>query len=113
MHTCGVGVYGHGLPGLQFSCSEPRKPVPVQDRKSTRLNSSHSQISDAVFCLKTKQFSQRMTFCSPRRPRARSLQTLSCFKPLFLFQFVWISSSTFHAIQITSCTLKIYHLTNG
>src|SRR5688572_31480954 len=26
--------------------------VPVADRKSTRLNSSHSQISYAVFCLK-------------------------------------------------------------
>src|SRR5688572_32008302 len=26
----------------------------VVDRKSTRLNSSHSQISYAVFCLKTK-----------------------------------------------------------
>src|SRR2546430_3978568 len=26
-----------------------------QDRKSTRLNSSHSQISYAVFCLKKKQ----------------------------------------------------------
>src|SRR2546430_5618614 len=25
-----------------------------EDRKSTRLNSSHSQISDAVFCLKKK-----------------------------------------------------------
>src|SRR5688572_31509568 len=28
--------------------------VPEQDRKSTRLNSSHSQISYAVFCLKKK-----------------------------------------------------------
>src|SRR5256886_8558690 len=27
-----------------------------RDRKSTRLNSSHSQISYAVFCLKKKQF---------------------------------------------------------
>src|SRR3990167_11005575 len=27
----------------------------LQDRKSTRLNSSHSQISYAVFCLKKKQ----------------------------------------------------------
>src|SRR2546430_13588527 len=27
---------------------------PLQDRKSTRLNSSHSQISYAVFCLKKK-----------------------------------------------------------
>src|SRR2546427_10659198 len=29
-------------------------PVGQQDRKSTRLNSSHSQISYAVFCLKKK-----------------------------------------------------------
>src|SRR5256886_3109930 len=28
--------------------------TPDQDRKSTRLNSSHSQISYAVFCLKKK-----------------------------------------------------------
>src|SRR5438309_9093371 len=28
--------------------------VPAQDRKSTRLNSSHSSISYAVFCLKKK-----------------------------------------------------------
>src|SRR2546430_12205153 len=28
--------------------------VPARDRKSTRLNSSHSQISYAVFCLKKK-----------------------------------------------------------
>src|SRR2546430_11400503 len=28
--------------------------APSQDRKSTRLNSSHSQISYAVFCLKKK-----------------------------------------------------------
>src|SRR2546430_2782463 len=30
---------------------------PPQDRKSTRLNSSHSQISYAVFCLKKKKMS--------------------------------------------------------
>src|SRR2546427_5874753 len=29
--------------------------APVLDRKSTRLNSSHSQISYAVFCLKKKK----------------------------------------------------------
>src|SRR2546430_13634665 len=29
------------------------------DRKSTRLNSSHSQISYAVFCLKKKKFTTR------------------------------------------------------
>src|SRR2546430_13122560 len=37
-----------------------RAPLPVRDRKSTRLNSSHSQISYAVFCLKKKQ-QRRMT----------------------------------------------------
>src|SRR2546430_4188147 len=30
-------------------------PAPAEDRKSTRLNSSHSQISYAVFCLKKKK----------------------------------------------------------
>src|SRR2546430_4359441 len=29
--------------------------TPARDRKSTRLNSSHSQISYAVFCLKKKK----------------------------------------------------------
>src|SRR5256886_4287541 len=31
-------------------------PVSGSDRKSTRLNSSHSQISYAVFCLKKKKY---------------------------------------------------------
>src|SRR5256886_4083427 len=33
--------------------------VRVEDRKSTRLNSSHSQISYAVFCLKKKKKNNR------------------------------------------------------
>src|SRR3712207_6968004 len=32
----------------------PRRHRPRQDRKSTRLNSSHANISYAVFCLKKK-----------------------------------------------------------
>src|SRR2546430_5020253 len=42
----------------QFSVRGPRR---VQDRKSTRLNSSHSQISYAVFCLKKKKNKHRTT----------------------------------------------------
>src|SRR2546430_3778716 len=38
-----------------------------KDRKSTRLNSSHSQNSDAVFCLKKKQSTYRSL---PRAARA-------------------------------------------
>src|SRR5688572_26921405 len=36
------------------SIGSPTIAVRIQDRKSTRLNSSHSQISYAVFCLKKK-----------------------------------------------------------
>src|SRR2546421_2028744 len=39
------------------SKSGGRKAVWVRDRKSTRLNSSHDQISYAVFCLKKKKSS--------------------------------------------------------
>src|SRR2546421_9696092 len=38
--------------GQRFPENQPR---PDQDRKSTRLNSSHDQISYAVFCLKKKK----------------------------------------------------------
>src|SRR2546427_3158873 len=34
-------------------------PFSARDRKSTRLNSSHSQISYAVFCLKKKKTGRR------------------------------------------------------
>src|SRR2546430_3127999 len=40
----------------EWTITEKRwKRVRDQDRKSTRLNSSHSQISYAVFCLKKKK----------------------------------------------------------
>src|SRR2546430_8064771 len=42
LHLCDSPALNH----------EPR--TAIQDRKSTRLNSSHSQISYAVFCLKKK-----------------------------------------------------------
>src|SRR5688572_15492687 len=43
------------IAGSRCSARHP-KPLPQhQDRKSTRLNSSHSQISYAVFCLKKKK----------------------------------------------------------
>src|SRR5688572_32207404 len=46
---------------------------PQQDRKSTRLNSSHSQISYAVFCLKKKRRSidARATTTQIGRPRRK------------------------------------------
>src|SRR5256886_3740337 len=41
--------------GKAATCSNARRAISTsQDRKSTRLNSSHSQISYAVLCLKKK-----------------------------------------------------------
>src|SRR2546430_13555493 len=42
------------LGGLDRGVPHARTGAPEPDRKSTRLNSSHSQISYAVFCLKKK-----------------------------------------------------------
>src|SRR2546430_5544229 len=39
----------------------------LSDRKSTRLNSSHSQISYAVFCLKKKKTAVPARLCSRTR----------------------------------------------
>src|SRR2546427_1990268 len=48
------GTLGQWTP-LARVASEPRGNGASADRKSTRLNSSHSQISYAVFCLKKKK----------------------------------------------------------
>src|SRR2546427_3753399 len=40
---------------VSCACSVGGQGVARRDRKSTRLNSSHSQISYAVFCLKKKK----------------------------------------------------------
>src|SRR3712207_8741045 len=46
--------------------------VDVRDRKSTRLNSSHANISYAVFCLKKKKRS-RSCRANTKRARASSI----------------------------------------
>src|SRR5688572_31609305 len=43
----------------------------VEDRKSTRLNSSHSQISYAVFCLKKKKTYNIILLCLETHPLRR------------------------------------------
>src|SRR2546429_6737367 len=53
------GTGGHGQPGpaelLLPGSAIPHCCARVEDRKSTRLNSSHGYISYAVFCLKKKK----------------------------------------------------------
>src|SRR6267143_1473769 len=47
----------------------PYSPLAIRDRKSTRLNSSHSSISYAVFCLKKKTAHTRRDVVVPRMGR--------------------------------------------
>src|SRR5947207_5060718 len=48
-------VSGSHLYGEEGHCEDAAAPSDAQDRKSTRLNSSHTVISYAVFCLKKKK----------------------------------------------------------
>src|SRR2546430_4620764 len=56
-----LAARGTALPQIRLSEAKRYLPpwlvpkqIDIRDRKSTRLNSSHSQISYAVFCLKKK-----------------------------------------------------------
>src|SRR3712207_8152309 len=51
----GTGLSSAATRGLAPEPVGPALPPPFRDRKSTRLNSSHANISYAVFCLKKKQ----------------------------------------------------------
>src|SRR3712207_7614007 len=51
-HVADGQVYLVGCGGVEFEV--PKASSSGRDRKSTRLNSSHANISYAVFCLKKK-----------------------------------------------------------
>src|SRR2546430_6629896 len=57
------------LPCSQCVCAECAGRPMSEDRKSTRLNSSHSQISYAVFCLKKKKTQQPSRLTPSELPR--------------------------------------------
>src|SRR3712207_8977305 len=49
----------NSTPGFSYVCNNPHAVSDFMfqvDRKSTRLNSSHANISYAVFCLKKKKY---------------------------------------------------------
>src|SRR3712207_7393722 len=51
----GAGPTGRPGDGPRAHRRRRRGPAAARDRKSTRLNSSHANISYAVFCLKKKK----------------------------------------------------------
>src|SRR2546430_4220995 len=56
-----AGVRGRRADPAVAPAAEPHdRDLAFRDRKSTRLNSSHSQISYAVFCLKKKKKEKNM-----------------------------------------------------
>src|SRR3712207_7934658 len=54
VHVCGQAAQEIELRRKQIRARQARDEVADRDRKSTRLNSSHANISYAVFCLKKK-----------------------------------------------------------
>src|SRR3712207_7225774 len=51
----GPRAHGRAVPLDPAGEGQERRPLGALDRKSTRLNSSHANISYAVFCLKKKK----------------------------------------------------------
>src|SRR5256886_9487879 len=97
---------------MRFPWARISLPALSQDRKSTRLNSSHSQISYAVFCLKKKKSRVidavgDMLFASKIRGTAEHLNVTvefaSCAYALFCVDETEVSSLVIlnlHASQL-------------
>src|SRR2546421_7286716 len=56
-------------PGHKVGAAQRLSGGLVRDRKSTRLNSSHDQISYAVFCLKKKKKKHHYSFSTELNPQ--------------------------------------------
>src|SRR2546430_8119880 len=92
--TAGLISSGHEFrhPRPPRFCPDPPETCPG-DRKSTRLNSSHSQISYAVFCLKKKK-NPTETHHSDAIARIHTRLTITAFA---------ISQPRMH-VGVVSCT---------
>src|SRR5216683_6339164 len=59
----------HGHQVHAEHCGQHQRPCP--DRKSTRLNSSHDQISYAVFCLKKKKKTKKIIYNKKKKKKKK------------------------------------------
>src|SRR2546430_12429966 len=79
-HGGALQVVHHAADAAHFLAAAGAPGTAVhQDRKSTRLNSSHSQISYAVFCLKKKKKTKCMNFISRYDSIIRQTITVSIY----------------------------------
>src|SRR2546426_6591527 len=69
----GVGCEGQVDVYVERAEARPRERALLEDRKSTRLNSSHLVISYAVFCLKKKKI--ELLAVMPQRDPAHDKNT--------------------------------------
>src|SRR3712207_7901927 len=77
---------------IALACREQR-----EDRKSTRLNSSHANISYAVFCLKKKKKNHIISqilylFLSPYSTPSPHLTFLHVTSYLLMFYFIYLAN---------------------
>src|SRR2546430_7391327 len=84
-HECRTHLFHEDLTGFV-------QPIDKGDRKSTRLNSSHSQISYAVFCLKKKK--------TPQRPIARELAPMFSLGARDMTLFTYLATTAEPEAQI-------------
>src|SRR5256886_2995701 len=97
----GVKVFSNFILWPQFEAVWPTNgPGHVGDRKSTRLNSSHSQISYAVFCLKKKTPSHTSRYQRIMPSHANGRRRLE--RPRSRLQRVPYSAKESHLISYTS-----------
>src|ERR1035437_10698534 len=67
-------ISGTRRPG-RTGCGDKRRWPDERDRKSTRLNSSHANISYAVFCLEKKKNNTNTMNAERRHDKARKTQS--------------------------------------
>src|SRR5690349_22161014 len=82
------------LPVLPFVFARADRPfarnglpmlLGMTDRKSTRLNSSHVEISYAVFCLKKKKIKDNQYFRNCRSTRTLSVQIYGNWRSIAVY----------------------------
>src|SRR5579859_6790721 len=94
-------------------------PDRTRDRKSTRLNSSHSQISYAVFCLKKKKIKNRiLSMNKNKKKKLYKIYTIYYYFIIlvfllsffFLFFFIFFFFLFFFFFFNDTATTEIYTL---